>query len=310
MKDRSINPPFAFPQQRVYPSGYQWKWLAGTARAGAAASRAPRLTFWHLVPVDSDESPRRYDPFTENALFRTFAAIPPEREAIAEFARKYGLLGVAAPDIKGEDRFAESLMVWDREISAMWKCVSLWEPIAGRQIDRLREIVQCRWEGERMICEINLPDQIGSESLRVGRTQGWIRADSPYFADLLDSVRHGDIMKLARFTLAHKISMRLREYKTLPLLMEDPVFRLVMQPESLIAALWLQFANAVASHHTLRTCIRCGKWFRVGVGGDHRADAQYCSNACRQQKYLERRQKTEIERKRKKERRKRTSTQK
>lgn len=78
--------------------------------------------------------------------------------------------------------------------------------------------------------------------------------------------------------------MRLAVVDVLTLLV---LIRIRLKPTSLIAALWLQFASAVGQRHSYRACAACGTWFQVGPGGDVRADAKYCSNACRQRKFRE-----------------------
>jgi hypothetical protein len=54
-----------------------------------------------------------------------------------------------------------------------------------------------------------------------------------------------------------------------------------LQPLSLLSAMWLQFAQAVASGSQLRRCAVCPNWFVFGTGTGRRKSAYYCSDRCR-----------------------------
>jgi len=60
-------------------------------------------------------------------------------------------------------------------------------------------------------------------------------------------------------------------------LREDPDgegFALETRSHSLLAAMWVQFAHALAQNHTVRPCAVCGAWIEVGQGqvGSHMSD--------------------------------------
>jgi hypothetical protein len=54
--------------------------------------------------------------------------------------------------------------------------------------------------------------------------------------------------------------------------------KLRLSPSSLLDALWLQFAQALAGGSSLRQCQHCGGWFETGDGTGRRRDAKFCSN--------------------------------
>jgi hypothetical protein len=56
---------------------------------------------------------------------------------------------------------------------------------------------------------------------------------------------------------------------------------LAFQPTDLRSALLLQCTQAVISGAEIRDCLQCGQWFAAGGDGGKRADAQFCSQACR-----------------------------
>jgi hypothetical protein len=76
-------------------------------------------------------------------------------------------------------------------------------------------------------------------------------------------------------------------------LKKDPLSgsaRLCIRPPSLLHALWAQLVVAIDGGGNLGACVQCGKWFmiEVGKGRSGRSDKQYCSDACRQRAYRER----------------------
>jgi hypothetical protein len=61
-------------------------------------------------------------------------------------------------------------------------------------------------------------------------------------------------------------------------------------PQNLLAALWLQFALAVAGDKDYRDCEVCATPFEVSLDAA-RADRVFCSNACRSKAYRQRQEK-------------------
>ena len=58
-----------------------------------------------------------------------------------------------------------------------------------------------------------------------------------------------------------------------------PALRIV--PRSLLAGIRLQFAQAITSGGSIKTCEHCGAWFEVGGDTGRRSDAQFHSDQCR-----------------------------
>jgi hypothetical protein len=59
--------------------------------------------------------------------------------------------------------------------------------------------------------------------------------------------------------------------------------RLVIKPQSLLAAMGLQLAVELAGGKRILTCQQCGIWFWAGVGTRRRLDAKFCSDPHRVQ---------------------------
>ncbi len=70
---------------------------------------------------------------------------------------------------------------------------------------------------------------------------------------------------------------------------EPPLLAVV--PEDLVAALWFQFAEAVAGRVKIQHCRVCPRWFTYGPGTSHRKSAQYCSDRCRKAAHRQRTEK-------------------
>jgi hypothetical protein len=60
----------------------------------------------------------------------------------------------------------------------------------------------------------------------------------------------------------------------------DPALRpaLKLMPATLLDALWLQLAEALAGDCQIRRCHQCGSWFPAGGGFGRRYDAKFCSD--------------------------------
>src|SRR5262249_11220497 len=64
-------------------------------------------------------------------------------------------------------------------------------------------------------------------------------------------------------------------------------FALVHRPQSLVGALWLQFARSIVTGRRYRICNECGEWFEIPLRGA-RISREYCTNACRSKAYRKR----------------------
>jgi hypothetical protein len=56
---------------------------------------------------------------------------------------------------------------------------------------------------------------------------------------------------------------------------------LVLQPQNLLDAMYLQLAKFVAGDGVLRPCKQCGKWFECGATEARRSLALFCSPQCK-----------------------------
>jgi hypothetical protein len=210
----------------------------------------------HLVPA-GDWKTREYEPLKEyTGLFRTFAETPPTLEGILEFANQYGHLGhdARAPEGFPEDP-NELYTEEDRDrYEAARRVVKPFEAQFDWEmvIDAVRECVEA-WD-------------------RIQRREGNER--------LLESLRK---------RINHELGIpgRLR-----PCLAPNRVrggLVLELEPSSLLGAIWLQLAQAVAGDKEYRACASCGRSFELSPD-TMRADAVYCKEACRARAYRNRKE--------------------
>jgi hypothetical protein len=234
-----------------------------------------------------------YDPLREcTGLFRIFAEIAPTQRGILGFANEYGQLGgrysetVVIPPSSKVSRAGQSSSLaqgetlggWTKEISTMKALVRLWD--AARRGDTATLEKWIYWHDGAVLY-----------NLKVGQHHAGDAIASPeHYPEILEGLAPGDVVQPAWHLLQFQLNDRLAEHRAMPYLVWDQdrsELRVRLKPRSLISALWLQFAFAVGENYSYRTCAACGTWFQVGPGRDMRADAKYCSNACRQRKYRE-----------------------
>lgn len=63
------------------------------------------------------------------------------------------------------------------------------------------------------------------------------------------------------------------------LLWEDQKLGFFIAPVSLIGALWLQLADALARKPKFGRCLQCQKWFEFTRG--KRRDSKFCTTGCK-----------------------------
>ncbi|MGI4815728.1 MAG: hypothetical protein ACRYGG_20665 [Janthinobacterium lividum] len=253
--------PFIF-RQKVVASGYEWLEDAeGKSRLVAKAGAGSITT--HL----------------EIALFRKFALLEPSPAAIADFAAHYGNIF----DVFPIEHFAQrsdgscepgaSFRTWTENIADMRAVARLWEQIQTRQLPKLQNILQ--WSDKFVSYKFKTPLHLSDAFLA--------HKDIP--GSGFEQLDPNEIVFPCRLALQREINKRLAEHPPVPTLAWTPDFeqRILLRPPHLLAALWLQFAQAVTGDLELVACEGCGKHFQRGPGA-RRADAVTCSPSCRQRK--------------------------
>lgn len=265
--------PFIF-RGPVSEAGYEW--LTGMdGKPRLVARRVPGLRFRYCK--------------THPNLYREFSELSPTKAAIQGFAGLYGdLFNRYEPEqgVVRHDRSVShgaSLGSWTQEIGDMHVLVSLWDHINGPQLAELKKVIQ---RTDKELCYlIETPRRTSNVTLA--------HADIP--GSNLMGFDPDDVLLPARCALQLEINKRIAENPTTPRLawtpdrhergnFSLPIFqRIIFEPSNLLAAMWMQFAQAVTEGFQLIQCEGCGKYFQVGPGGK-RAHATTCSDACRQRK--------------------------
>jgi hypothetical protein len=199
---------------------------------------------------------------------------------------------------------AETLDQWRHEVRAMKTLVGLWE--ACRQGDKEALSERVKWivaeknqvsvtyEGPHVWPFSKRPKVIPGSRKTPPPTHGkhpeieLTIASQEFRPDWLRQFVPGDVLGPALFFVLDQVNQRLAEL-TRPRLVHDPQTphpQLVIVPRTLLGVLWLQFAQAIASNTTFRDCKVCGRAFDVSSPG-HRTTRIYCSDACKNQAYLQ-----------------------
>ena len=257
--------PFTF-RWWVDTAGHEWKKDAATSK-------------FHLVARNVPGSPLKlYYPLEKNpGLFHDFSALR-GKDDILQFANLYGTLFGDRILPRVHPSTLASLALWETLIADMRIVVRLWESIVDHNVKELAHIVT-----RGMIAGV---EGVGYH-LRTPR-----RDASPWLWLSTYGVpcpfKRDDVLLPARYALQTEVNARLDDPEiglSSPALAwtPDQKQRITITPPHLLAALWLQFAQALTGSYQLKRCPGCGNYFQAGPGG-RRSDAETCSNSCRQRK--------------------------
>ncbi len=289
MKERSVS--FWWD---VAMDGYKWT----EARAVGSTDEEWYLTTGTpLGPIGYMR--RRYQAFEEApGLFRIFADTLPTREGIIEFATKYGFLTrdnsnltphydlataqskielppEASASGKPEIGQGEPLALWIAEIQSIHEIVVIWD--AARELDGETLLKHITWE------EDGVYHRGDGEDLEPIATR-------VFHPELLQWLRRGNLFEPAIVWLARRLNARIESEEMQAWFQWSPEepnqLHLVYIPDSLIEAIWLQFALAVDESKDYRQCLQCGTWFELSPA-KARTNRLFCSGACRSRNYRE-----------------------
>lgn len=266
-------------QSPIPANGFQW------ANRGLNPLGNEQARF--LVPLPSTLPPKICDAFSEHALFRRFASLVPNEEEILNFANQFGFLGgkclqmVNEPDARALNRFyaapGERYTDWVKHIGLMKHAVfDLWENVRNGYAAQTSKFI--RWEktvhGNRV--HYRAPAMVG------WKRSSFLILDQSHKD--FSQVRQGDTLRPAWLALLAIINVELSRHSCAGQVSDATTSdaygaEFAVQPEGLLGALWLQFARAVADNPEFRRCEECGGDFEIT--GDKRADARFCTPACR-----------------------------
>lgn len=230
------------------------------------------------------------------ALFKNFSALYPDGgrwhpehlETTRVFADRYGSLMLDMEWGTAEDGISAigtPVETWQREITRLGFAVRIWTLLDARDEDALADYIR-----------------LGDDGIAVAT---WGKGGNPSYQ--LTALREihdahpfakGDVLAPAALVLKHVISERLRDSETvgvrgvnLALEWTDTTqqkLAIVVRPDWLHEALWLQFAHAVTGNKQYGQCQHCHEWFEEKTQ-QHRL---YCSDSCKMKAYRERKGET------------------
>jgi hypothetical protein len=265
-----------------------------------------KLDHVSVEPTDFSDSVRLKKPLLDNpSLFREFAELPLTEEGILSFANEWGQL-LTRPDLdleaeeesEDDDRvpacdsttFDEPGDVtdhWYQQIKRMRALVRVWDLIQEGDEAGLAQVMKAQRLGGLQTVGVDF-----TEIPEPRRLTYINREDLP---DHLRRLKAGRLQEFAKLALYEHVNGQFED-RCSPWIAPDPDTRepvLRLTPRNLEAALWFQFADAIAGKKKLRQCPRCKRYFAVseqGKGRRSRSDRVWCSDACRIAGFLERRE--------------------
>ena len=259
-----------------------------------------------LSPIGVRANGHVTEPLKETpALFREFASLDLTEVGVRAFADQYGSLGIAtairsrwsegdpvriSADGSDDATFAlgEPLSLWAKEVTAMKRAIEMWDAAVSQDTGLLREHI--RWSdgpGDSRIAEY--------ASHRPGHEMRpeWGDDDGGFeMRTIVDTrlanlslrsfVSSDDLVRPARLYAQDSINERISAYCA-PMLTygaDTDEQQVLLVPQHLLGAMWLQFANSMGGNRQYRRCLACDKWFEIGPGSG-RKSRLYCEDACK-----------------------------
>lgn len=235
------------------------------------------ITRGQLVSVPDAEGTwrfREYRPLRDvPELYRKFAALPvDDEEAVLSFVNHYGLLVL---DRNSEIPFSCSLDLFKSEAQAMWRAVELFKNAKGL-LDLAAAELRERQNAQGVAQNLAKLAALGPQPDAI-----MMLADNPRPVDLA----YAEIMGIINQRLKNRVAPKLY-YSLEGQRIADVHFSVV--PVDLLGAMWLQLAQMVGRSQLHLRCVVCGAWFLERPQAGKRPAKGYCSDACKQRAYRQR----------------------
>ena len=275
--------------------GYEW----------FAPSKAERLSDvpgagWVLREVP-DRTARSYQPLVDaTGLFRTFAAVKPTKNGVLAFASEYGLLGIPpyldpdpreVPDsLAGEQVVGEWLSAWIAHILVIKDAVEVevWDLVAKKDERGLKKLQRSR----KLFTEPTA--HRGAEPAAVEPQHDADTSDGfAYRRDYFQPPKSASLLEEAWGFVMDAINQHLVKTgveMTMRWDRDERNARFYVAPTSLLAAMWVQFTEAVSEQKTYERCRQCGTPFEVSTAQTGaRTNRRFCSDEHKNQFHYEKR---------------------
>jgi len=252
-KNHLFAPPVRFVW-KVSRAGYRWT-LDSTGRRLICATDAATHGWNKLT------NRLEYQPLEKRTgLFREFANINASEAAVRSFASMFGLLesdcNVELRSEKGPvPAHGETLVFWKTEIQRLKLAVDLCDAyMTGDRRNLVDPIVK-----------------LANKRSRFGLRPGLHPDDGDVAIAAVQAIE-----ELVDQNVAGRVKARFLSQGS------SPLPNLSLQPQSLLGAIWLQFAAAFEAHKTFANCQLCQAPFEISVAQTgKRSDARFCSDRCR-----------------------------
>jgi hypothetical protein len=280
----------------IAEDGYHLVNNTETTSAQIDIEEVDRRSPW-IVP--QGQGRRSYSPLSKVSLHREFGQLDETEGDVITFANRYGLLGhnvaLTQPGVTtheiSETPLGESLKRWRQEIRLIGPLLAMWDLVNRKRAGKLGQIVvwptpeqvevRLLWTREKGLyhfsslkdsADFNETDKTGVLDKAI--TGLWDHR-------LLGRWRRGDVIEPALYFICREINQKLKGYVS-PQVLPFVDKKLFMQPQTLLAAMWLMFMWEITGETKVLRCPApsCGHWFE-----QIDAHTKYCSNACKQKRY-------------------------
>ncbi|MBI4006565.1 MAG: hypothetical protein HY356_07830 [Gammaproteobacteria bacterium] len=235
---------------------------------------------------------RRYMPLSEYpGLYKDFAVLTTDQKQIMDFANKYGLLGGNLREMiimkeKRSRYIGESFNKWKMQIIRLKEAVLLHDMIRNNNIKGLSDLIawgdSCIKYKSKLNIKRNLKKLKKTETIPI--YEQLIASRPPgveHHSYLFSLIPHGDVLAPAKIYLQTIVNQQLSSETSARIIL-SPDFqesKLRIEPNSLLGAIWLQFARVINGQKEPIRCI-CNTWFIP-----KRPDQTHCMRKCRQRAY-------------------------
>jgi hypothetical protein len=268
-----------------------------------------------LVERQSRASRRIYSPFSEGhaALFLTFSQLEPTPQAIVAFADEYGLLGQPVTQSVEHGRVSTARTFDKHGRDLLQRGELLDADLVSKRSQAMFRRYGVEYSGwvDHITALSGILQSVRSDrkgeslwdasgytlSLGMSRHRPQVlstKTGLPPEPLPLNPAKEAGMKKMQRLFIADRLSAVLRKFVVPRLEWRDSPqrFRLAFEPNSLLGCLWLQLAMAMCGSKEFRACAREGCSHLVELSTDprtgRRADARFCSTACRTGAYRHR----------------------
>ena len=282
---------------------FDFSWSVAEGYEWFAPSKAERLSDapgagWVLREVPN-QAARSYQPLTDaTGLFRTFASAKPTKAGVLAFANEYGLLGTEryldpdpreVPDaLATEPVVGERLSDWIAHLLVMKDAVEVWDLVATKNEAGLKKLQRSR----KLFTEASghrLAERAAVERQHDEYTSDGFELRHSYYR----SPKSGSLLQDAWDFVIDTADQHLEEtgvQMTMTRGSTQHTARFSIAPSSLLAAMWVQFAEAVSEQKTYERCRQCGTPFEVSTAQTGaRTNRRFCSDEHKNQFHYEKR---------------------